>query len=796
MISPPRPAATAPNRKRRAASKSESAIDDTGPYPTPGKRTLPHASPSPGSPAPPARLGSLERKAYKEDWLESWRFRSGVRAAEAERDQTERSTAQVPVKTAVVERNAGTGKGKTGGGFGALRLAAQRSAFEEGDDADRAETVAAGERRQFPVYPVTPARVAARLILARLVDARPDLKEILRSRSPVVAIDVPDPEMLDRVLDTWQRTILDDLTRVHKVNNNVGKRQDSDLLLIVAKEPSKGKAEFEREREALAAVSLALPIVAISPAAETHLPKSLLKANPTRIAFPPIDATTIARCIRIVTGRTCKDYLDENSAALMTASDLIVAIRFDRTPAECMHELRRLVAAKQNLKSGRDIAMDDLHGMDEAVRWARELRVDLDAWRRGDLSWSSLSAGVCLVGPPGTGKTLFAQTLSTFLSSGSYSVPLIECSLSQWQGADEAHLGHLLRAMRRDFEQARAKAPSVLFIDEIDSFADRSKVKHAHADYVVEVVNGLLAQLDGAASREGIVCVGASNDIGRCDPAILRPGRLGKIIRISLPTERELERMFRVRLNGRLEKTDLSEICMLALGSTGAEVERITNDALRSARHGGRDLALSDLRAAIVGNDDRAAVDLEIAAIHEAGHLVSEIELFGNEADVHANIAAVGIRGGCTTRTKAPPFSGTYHDYARRLQVLLAGRTAEELLLSAASHGAGGRQGSDLQVAASMAAGMCASLGIAGKSKLLYLGDVGRTDELLSYPEVREAANRELAKAEKAVRALLLQRKPALRAIASKLLKDKRLDGSTAGAIIRKTVAAKKGRRA
>ena len=90
MISPPRPAATAPNRKRRAASKSESAIDDTGPYPTPGKRTLPHASPSPGSPAPPARLGSLERKAYKEDWLESWRFRSGVRAAEAERDQTER----------------------------------------------------------------------------------------------------------------------------------------------------------------------------------------------------------------------------------------------------------------------------------------------------------------------------------------------------------------------------------------------------------------------------------------------------------------------------------------------------------------------------------------------------------------------------------------------------------------------------------------------------------------------------------------------------------------------------------
>jgi hypothetical protein len=89
---------------------------------------------------------------------------------------------------------------------------------------------------------------------------------------------------------------------------------------------------------------------------------------------------------------------------------------------------------------------------------------------------------------------------------------------------------------------------------------------------------------------------------------------------------------------------------------------------------------------------------------------------------------------------------------------------------------------------------MCASLGIAGRSQLLYLGDVDRTAELLSYPEVRASANRELAKAEKAVRALLSERKAALRAIASKLLKDKRLDGSTAAAILRKTVAARKGR--
>lgn len=93
-----------------------------------------------------------------------------------------------------------------------------------------------------------------------------------------------------------------------------------------------------------------MPIIAISPAAETILPKNLLKSNPFRIAFPPIDAITVARCIRIVTGRSCKDYLDEDAAALLTASDLTVAIRFDRTPTQCMAELRRLVALKQNTK--------------------------------------------------------------------------------------------------------------------------------------------------------------------------------------------------------------------------------------------------------------------------------------------------------------------------------------------------------------------------------------------------------------------------------------------------------------
>ncbi|MEH2470620.1 AAA+ superfamily predicted ATPase [Nitrobacteraceae bacterium AZCC 2161] len=75
----------------------------------------------------------------------------------------------------------------------------------------------------------------------------------------------------------------------------------------------------------------------------------------------------------------------------------------------------------------------------------------------------------------------------------------------------EPTLGHLLRAMRQDFDAARAQAPCVMFIDEIDSFPDRAGVQHAHRDYVVEVVNGLLEQIDGIAGREGVIVIGASN---------------------------------------------------------------------------------------------------------------------------------------------------------------------------------------------------------------------------------------------------------------------------------------------
>jgi ATP-dependent Zn protease len=728
-------------------------------------------------------MGALELAAYRADWRASLRYRRHVADVAAAREhELLVKKLEEEARIAAEKTLRAAGKRPTTTSAEARNAVARSSLDQKQEEQDEElESFLVRRRPPPPSHPVTPARAAARLLFARMFDARPELREAIRSSAPMVLVDVPDPEMLDRVVATWQDTLFPETARVMKVGaSNSGKRDDYDVVYIAVKEPPKAKDKSQRNDEALSALSLALPLIAISPAAETHLPEALLKSRPLRLSFPGLDPVTIARAIRIVTGKRCRELLDWESTARITPVDLVLAVRFDRTPGECMAELRRLSAEKVVRKGGRDISLDELHGMDEAVAWARSTIRDLEAWQRGQIPWSALDPGACLVGPPGTGKTLFAECFSR--AAG---LPMVACSLAQWQAADEAHLGHLLRAMKRDFDAARAKAPCVVFTDEIDSFADRSKIRHAFADYVIEVVNGFIAQLDGAAGREGLIFLAASNDLSRCDPAILRSGRLNRIIRIGLPDAPDLERMFRVRLAGRLAGEDLEEICLLALGSTGADVERITNDALRFARHAERSLELADLRGAIVSKEDRASSEIWRAAVHEAGHLLTEIVHFGHEADLRATIARSKERGGATLRTQVPPFAGTCSDYQRRLQVLLAGRAAEEILLGEPSHGAGGRRGSDLQQATALAAAMVASLGIAGPKQLLFLAAHEKTDELLSYIDVRLAAHAELIRAAEACHSLLLEHRVALEEIASTLLRAGRIDGVSAADTIR-----------
>jgi ATP-dependent Zn protease len=277
--------------------------------------------------------------------------------------------------------------------------------------------------------------------------------------------------------------------------------------------------------------------------------------------------------------------------------------------------------------------------------------------------------------------------------------------------------------------------------------------------------------------------IAASNDLSRCDPALLRAGRFDKVIRIGLPDPVELQKMLRVRLGDQLKDEYLAGIAELAVGMTGADIERVVKDAKRIARHRNRAVNIDDLRKALVVEDDRSPEQLWRSCVHEASHIVADVIHFGPD-DVFATTTATDARAGMSIRTNFNRSDGTYDEYRKRLEIILAGRTGEELLVGNCSHAAGGAAGSDIDVATNLASAMVGSLGLAGPTPLVYLGPQRDARDFLLFAEIRAAVNHELVEAAAGSRRLLAAHRGAVEAAAKLLLEHGRVDGTEVARLI------------
>lgn len=422
--------------------------------------------------------------------------------------------------------------------------------------------------------------------------------------------------------------------------------------------------------------------------------------------------------------------------------------------------------------------LEDLHGLGEAGKWGRELALDLADWRLGKINWGDIDRGILLSGPPGTGKTTFAGALAR-----SCNAHLVIASLARWQST--GHLGDLLKAMRASFNSARINTPSILFIDEIDAVGDRDKATGDNRQYHVEVVSGLLEQLDGAEKREGVVVVGACNNPGRLDPALTRAGRLDRHIEIPLPDADARLGILRWHLRNDLMDDGLGTVVEAAEGWSGAAIEKLVRDGRRLARRQRRELQVGDLIESLPERYTFSASFMRRNAIHEVGHALVGLELgIGNLVEIRLSDSvdingASHQEGGIVHFDEIVSLERLPAQILDRIAMNVAGAAAEQVLLGV--HGAGwaGVRGSDLHRATLMALSMEASYGY-GQS-FIYLAD-DTEPELFAAMRLNPVLQQkvQLILAEQFARAkdVLNSRRGDLEVVVEELLRERRLSGN------------------
>jgi cell division protease FtsH len=432
-----------------------------------------------------------------------------------------------------------------------------------------------------------------------------------------------------------------------------------------------------------------------------------------------------------------------------------------------------------------------------AVGVKQEIREVVD-FLRSPATFRAIGAkipkGVLLVGPPGTGKTLLARAVA-----GEAGVPFLSVTGSDFM---EMFVGVGASRVRDLFATARKQAPSIIFLDEIDSIGRKRGSGLGGHDERDQTLNQMLSEMDGFEASEGVVIIAATNRPDVLDPALLRPGRFDRQIVVPLPDLEERLPILQVHCAGKRIGVDvnLAVVARGTPGMAGADLANLVNEAaLHAVRRGAEEVAMVDFEAArdrVLMGQRRESVMLsdkekQATALHEGGHAVLAYVLPDADPVHKVTILPTGMALGATQQLPLEERHTYWREHLEAaLAVMMGGRCAERLVLGSLSTGAG----NDLQRATEMARKMVRELGMSDRIGPMAWssGQVFLGDDLLStkdYSEetsrvIDEEVERILRSAEEQALRVLTVHRAGLDAVAAALLEKETIDGAEVSRLV------------
>jgi cell division protease FtsH len=448
--------------------------------------------------------------------------------------------------------------------------------------------------------------------------------------------------------------------------------------------------------------------------------------------------------------------------------------------------------AKIYVESDLNVSFEDVAGVDEAKQELVEVVEFLKEPGRFTSLGGKMPKGVLLVGPPGTGKTLLAKAVA-----GESGVPFFSMSGSEFV---EMFVGLGAARVRDLFEQAKQKAPCIIFIDELDALGKARGIGPvAGHDEREQTLNQLLVEMDGFDPNVGVILMAATNRPEILDPALLRPGRFDRQVLVDRPDKPGREAILRIHLRGVKAEADLDveKLAAMTPGMVGADLANLVNEAaLLAVRRDKQAVGMPEFEEAV----ERVVAGLEkknrlinaeerrIIAYHELGHAIVALSLPGTDpvqkiSIIPRGIAALGYTMQVPTEDR---FLMKKTELLNKIATLLGGRAAESAVFGDISTGAH----NDLARATDIATSMVKEYGMSEKVGQVYFArekrarfldiapqgslDYSETTAQLIDAEIREIINAQYARALE----IVAKNRAVLDKGAELLLKREKIDGA------------------